>query len=178
LVFAALMTLAAHQPQLRALFPTAVFELFNPNDKTNLAPYRYLHLMVLIILGARFIPIDAPGLRAAIWHPLVKCGQHSLEVFCVGILLAFIGYFILQLAGNGIPAQLLVGAAGIAIMTAVAYYRSWSKRVEKSSHESPVDGKKAPDVIAPLEHPVLRGAGSAAPVARGTDTQRPPLTGA
>jgi hypothetical protein len=30
-------------------------------------------------------------------------------------------------------AQLLVGAAGISIMTAVAYYRSWSKRVETSA---------------------------------------------
>jgi hypothetical protein len=32
---------------------------------------------------------------------------------------------------------LLVGATGIAIMTAVAYYRSWSKRVEKQPHGHP-----------------------------------------
>ena len=38
----------------------------NPNDKTNLAPYRFLHLAIVIILGARFIPIDAPGLHATI----------------------------------------------------------------------------------------------------------------
>ncbi|MCA1545558.1 OpgC domain-containing protein [Bradyrhizobium sp. BRP19] len=175
LIFAAIMTLAAHQPQLRALFAPALFELFNPNDKTNLAPYRYLHLMVLIILGARFIPIDARGLQATILRPLVKCGQQSLEVFCVGILLAFIGYFILQLAGNGILAQLLVGAAGIAIMTAVAYYRSWSKRVEKPSHESPVDGKRAPESTGPLEHLVVRAAGTVPQVACGTGTQQQPL---
>ena len=88
----------------------------------------------MIILGARFIPIDAPGLQAAIWKPLIKCGQQSLEVFAVGIYLSFIGYFVLTTTSDGIIAQLLVGTAGIAIMTAVAYYRSWSKRVEKAAH--------------------------------------------
>jgi hypothetical protein len=117
---------------------------FNPNDKTNLAPYRFLHLAIVITLGARFIPIDAPGLQATIWKPLIKCGQQSLEVFVVGIYLAFIGYFILTTTSDGIFAQLLVGITGIAIMTAVAYYRSWSKRVEKrpGAHAgSPVAGK-------------------------------------
>ena len=88
----------------------------------------------MIILGARFIPIDAVGLQAAIWKPLIKCGQQSLEVFAVGIYLSFIGYFILTTTSDGIIAQLLVGSTGIAIMTAVAYYRSWSKRVEKTAH--------------------------------------------
>ena len=74
------------------------------------------------------------GSRLPIWKPLIKCGQQSLEVFAVGIYLAFIGYFVLTTTSDGIIAQLLVGIAGIAIMTAVAYYRSWSKRVEKSAH--------------------------------------------
>jgi hypothetical protein len=49
----------------------------------------------------------------------------------------FIGYFILETTSNGIIAQLLAGTAGISIMTAVAYYRSWSKRVEKPAHVHP-----------------------------------------
>ena len=134
LLFAAVMTMAAQLPELQRLFPRALFEVFNPNDKTNLAPYRFLHLAVLIILGARFIPMDSAGLQAAIWKPVIKCGQQSLEVFAVGIYLAFIGYFILKTTSDGIIAQLLIGTAGIAIMTAVAYYRSWSKRVEKQPH--------------------------------------------
>ena len=85
LLFAAVMTLAGLLPELQKLLPRVLFEAFNPNDKTNLAPYRFLHLAILIILGARFIPIDAAGLKATIWKPLVKCGQQSLEVFAVGI---------------------------------------------------------------------------------------------
>jgi hypothetical protein len=134
LLFAAVMTLSGLIPELQKLFPRVLFETFNPNDKTNLAPYRFLHLAVLIILGARFIPIDAAGLQAAIWKPLVKCGQQSLEVFAVGIYLSFIGFFVLQMTSSGIIAQLLVGTGGISIMTAVAYYRSWSKRVEKHAY--------------------------------------------
>ncbi|MDP1866499.1 MAG: OpgC domain-containing protein [Bradyrhizobium sp.] len=131
LLFAAAMTLAAHLPEPHAIFPRVLFEAFTPNDKTNLAPYRFLHLAILIIVAVRLIPIDAPGLRAAIWRPLVKCGQQSLEVFCVGIYLSFVASLILQTTSDGIFAQLLAGAGGLAIMTAVAYYRSWSKRMEK-----------------------------------------------
>jgi hypothetical protein len=134
LLFAAAMTLAAHLPELQAIFPRVLFDAFNPNDKTNLAPYRFLHLAIVIVVGVRLIPIDAPGLQAAIWRPLIKCGQQSLEVFCVGIYLAFLASLILQTTSDGMLAQLLVGTAGLAIMTAVAYYRSWSKRVEKSAH--------------------------------------------
>ncbi|MGE9008569.1 OpgC domain-containing protein [Leptospira interrogans] len=134
LLFAAAMTMAAQIPELQRLFPTALFEAFNPNDKTNLAPYRFLHLAILIILGARFIPIDAAGLQASILKPVIKCGQQSLEVFAVGIYLSFIGYFVLRMTHSGVIAQLLVGTGGISIMTAVAYYRSWSKRVEKHAH--------------------------------------------
>ena len=141
LLFAAVMTLAAQLPELQIVFPRALFEAFNPNDKTNLAPYRFLHLAILIILGARFIPIDAPGLQAALWKPLVKCGQQSLEVFAVGIYLSFIGYVVLETTSSGVFAQLLVGATGVSIMTAVAYYRSWSKRIEKTgqghAHQPP-----------------------------------------
>jgi hypothetical protein len=132
LVFALAMTLSAHLPELEKMLPRALFEAFNPNDKTNLAPYRFLHLAVLITLAARFIPIDAQGLQAAIWRPLVKCGQQSLEVFCVGIYLSFIGYFVLRTTSDGLVVQLVVGGTGLAVMTAVAYYRSWSKRVEKT----------------------------------------------
>ena len=134
LLFAAAMTMAAQIPELQRLFTPALFEAFNPNDKTNLAPYRFLHLAVLIILGARFIPIDAAGLQASIWKPVIKCGQQSLEVFAVGIYLSFISYFVLQITSSGVIPQLLVGTGGISIMTAVAYYRSWSKRVEKHAH--------------------------------------------
>ena len=74
--------------------------------------------------------------RQLLWKPVVKCGQQSLEVFSVGIYLSFIGYFVLETTSNGIVVRLLIGAADISVMTAVAYYRSWSKRIEKLAHDA------------------------------------------
>jgi hypothetical protein len=153
LLFAAVMTLSGLMPELQKLSPQALFEAFNPNDKTNLAPYRFLHLVVRIILGARFIAIDAAGLQAAIWKPLVKCGQQSLEVFAVGIYLSFIGYIVLQMTSSGIIAQLLVGTGGISIMTAVAYHRSWSEKHAYGHANQPAVQKPH----APADEPVQPG---------------------
>ena len=131
LLFALVVTLSAQIAGLQRVFPTVLFEAFNPNDKTNLAPYRVVHLASLVLLVVRLIPVDWPGLGWPIFRPLIKCGQQSLEVFCVGVFLSFIAHFVLEKVSDGYFAQLLVGVAGIAIMTGVAYYRSWSKRVDK-----------------------------------------------
>ncbi len=131
LLFALAMTLAGRLPELQDFIPLRLFETFNPNDKTNLAPYRVIHLGILVVLVVRFVPIDWPGLRWPIFAPLIKCGQQSLEVFCVGVFLAFIAHVVLEIISGGVIAQLLVGAAGLAIMTGVAYYRSWSKQIDK-----------------------------------------------
>ena len=85
LVFAPAMTLSAQFPQLQGIFPRRLFEAFNPNDKTNLALYRVVHLLILALLVVQFIPIDWPGLGWPLFRPLIKCGQQSLAVFCVGV---------------------------------------------------------------------------------------------
>jgi hypothetical protein len=131
LLFALVMTLSTQIIELQGILPIDLFEAFNPNDKTNLAPYRVVHLASLVLLVVRLIPLDWPGLAWPIFRPLIKCGQQSLEVFCVGVFLSVIAHFVLEKISDGYIAQLLVGAAGLAIMTAVAYYRSWSKQVDK-----------------------------------------------
>ena len=131
LLFALTITLAAQIAELQRIVPTYLFEAFNPNDKTNLAPYRVAHLACLILLVVRLVPVDWPGLRRPILRPLIKCGQQSLEVFCVGVFLSFIAHFVLETVSDGYIAQMLVGVGGLAIMTGVAYYRSWSKGIDK-----------------------------------------------
>jgi hypothetical protein len=48
-------------------------------------------------------------------------------VFCVGIFLSFVGHFLIEMVSDSISFQILVSLAGIAVMTAVAYYRSGQK---------------------------------------------------
>jgi hypothetical protein len=132
LLFGLVLTLAERIPDLRQFIPNAIDGAFIPNDKTNLAPYRVIHLASLIFIVVSFIPMDWPGLQWPVLKPLIRCGQQSLPVFCVGLFLSFVAHFVLEFGSEGILAQLVVGAAGLWIMTIIAYYRTWSKEVDKS----------------------------------------------
>jgi hypothetical protein len=131
MIFALVMTMAGRFPDFGALFPHWLYAAFNPNDKTNLAPYRFLHFVVIVILVIRFVPKDWPGLEWKVFDPVVVCGQQSLAVFCVGIFLSFVGHFELMMSSGSLFAQIFVSVTGIAIMTIVAYYISWSKKQDK-----------------------------------------------
>ena len=131
LLFALIMTMAGRFPAFGGMFPQWLFSAFNPNDKTNLAPYRFIHFVVIVILVIRFVPKDWPGLEWKVFDPLIVCGQQSLAVFCVGVFLSFVGHFELSMSSGSLFAQLFVSIAGIAIMTTVAYYISWSKKQDK-----------------------------------------------
>jgi len=131
LILAMVMTFAGKFPDFGALFPHWLYETFNPNDKTNLGWYRFLHFVVIVIMAVRFVHKDWPGLEWKIWEPVIKCGQQSLAVFCVGVFLSFVSHFALMLSYGSLLAQIGVSVTGIAIMTVVAYYISWSKKQDK-----------------------------------------------
>jgi hypothetical protein len=131
MLFALVMTMAGRFPTLGGMFPEWLFSAFNPNDKTNLAPYRFIHFVVIVILVIRFVPKDWPGLEWKGFDPIIVCGQQSLAVFCVGVFLSFVGHFELSMSSGSLFAQIFVSVAGIAIMTTVAYYISWSKKQDK-----------------------------------------------
>jgi hypothetical protein len=131
LIFAMAMTMAGKFPDFGAVFPHWLYETFNPNDKTNLAPYRFLHFVAIVILVIRFVPKDWPALEWRGFDPVIVCGQQSLAVFCVGVFLSFVGHFELMMSSGSLFAQIFVSVTGIAIMTIVAYYISWSKKQDK-----------------------------------------------
>ncbi|MCP3412705.1 OpgC domain-containing protein [Bradyrhizobium pachyrhizi] len=131
MIFALIMTMAGRFPDFGAMFPDWLYSAFNPNDKTNLAPYRFLHFVVITVLVIRFIPKDWAALEWKVFDPLIVCGQQSLAVFCVGVFLSFVGHFELSMSSGSLFAQIFVSISGIAIMTIVAYYISWSKRQDK-----------------------------------------------
>jgi hypothetical protein len=128
LVFAFVVTMATHHPGLGNLLPDWISEPFDPNDKTNLAPYRVLHLLALAVVVTRFLPADSPILQWRILTPLIKCGRNSLQVFCIGIVLSFCAHAAIELSLNSLWIQIFVGGTGVLLMTAGAYYRSRSRQ--------------------------------------------------
>ena len=66
-------------------------------------------------------------------RPLILCGQHSLEIFCLGVFLAFAGHFVLAEISGGAALHFVISVAGILIMTAAAWLFSWYKHVADKS---------------------------------------------
>lgn len=131
LVLALLITLSDELVPLARMIPSWLSSPFLPNDKTNLGPARILHFLALAVLVTRVLPREWPGLKSWWLRPLITCGRHSLEVFCVGIFLSFVAHFLLELISSSLFAQALLGMSGVGIMTVVPTYRSWSKQLEK-----------------------------------------------
>lgn len=147
--FALVMTMAGRFPELERMFPAWLFDAFNPNDRTNLAPYRFLHFIVLAFFVTQLVPKDWHGLGWPIFKPIIKCGQQSVAVFCVGVFLSFAAHFLLILSSDSLLAQIFVSVSGIAIMTLVAYYISWSKQQDSPPRTSPIDARSSPAEMAP-----------------------------
>jgi hypothetical protein len=128
LAFALVMTMAGRFPEFGRMLPGWLFDAFNPNDEVNLAPYRVLHFMVVAFLVTRLMSRDWRGLQWTIFKPMILCGQQSLSAFCAGVFLSFAGHFFLVTSSGSLAEQIFVSVSGVAILTLVASYISWSKR--------------------------------------------------
>lgn len=113
-----------------AVPPLFVKELW-PVDKNDLAPIRLVTFFALVILVAAHVPRSARFLASRAARPLVLCGQQSLEIFCLGILLSALGHFILAQYDPAIQVQLAVNVAGIAIMFGTAKMIDWYKIMDR-----------------------------------------------
>jgi hypothetical protein len=133
LVFAFLITLTWYHEPLARYVPLWLSDRLYPIDKTNLDVLRFAHFLALAAVTVRFIPRDWPALKWPILQPAIQCGQHSLEIFCLGVFLAFAGQFIISEWSGGPFVQTVISVLGIAIMIAVASLLTWYKRMEGRS---------------------------------------------
>jgi len=133
LVFAFLITLTWYYESLARFVPLWLSDRLYPVDKTNLDVLRFAHFLALAAVTVRFVPRDWPALKWRILQPAIQCGQHSLEIFCLGVFLAFAGQFIISEWSGGPLIQVAISVLGISIMIAVASLLTWYKRIEGRS---------------------------------------------
>jgi hypothetical protein len=127
LCFAAFIALSWHYNGLERLIPDIVARQIYPIDKTNVDILRFLHFLAIAWFVRLAIPPHASFLRWRIMEPLRRCGEHSLQIFCVGTFLALSAEIIDAHFDGSILSQLVVSIAGIVIMTAFAYAATWFK---------------------------------------------------
>ncbi|WP_126402237.1 OpgC domain-containing protein [Blastochloris tepida] len=130
LVVSFAVVLTWYVPAWTAFVPKGLAEWMYPIDKTNLDALRLLHFFALAVLTVRVVPRDWPPLRAPWLQPVMLCGRHSLEIFCLGVFLAFAAHFVIVEINDGVAMQVAVSAAGIALMVLVAALMSWFKQIE------------------------------------------------
>jgi hypothetical protein len=127
LVFAFCVTLTWHVPRLNVFMPRWLESWMYPINKTDLDVLRFIHFLALAAITVHFIPANWPGLKSRWLRPVIRCGQHSLEIFCLGVFLAFAGHFVLAEVSGGAWMHFFVSVAGIVIMSAAAALFSWYK---------------------------------------------------
>jgi hypothetical protein len=130
-------------------FPAILLKQLWPINKTNLAPIRLVHFLALAIV---IVHLVSPGSRFLRWRaswPIIMCGQQSLQIFCLGILLSVLGHFVLTESSGGLPIQLAVNVVGFALMIGTAALITWYRAMERS-----------PDVLPNPVQPAVRPLGS------------------
>ncbi|MCA6100598.1 OpgC domain-containing protein [Bradyrhizobium australafricanum] len=133
LLFALTIVSSSDIPALAQMMPSGLSEMLPPNDREDVAPHRILHFLTLTFLFTWLVPRDWEYLRSHALQPIIKCGEEWLAVFCAGVFLSFAAHLILITGPYSLARQVAVSIAGIAAMTAVAYYVSWSKQQDGKS---------------------------------------------
>jgi hypothetical protein len=142
LLFAFAITLTWYNDSLARFVPAWLSDWMYPIDKTNLDVLRFAHFLALAAVMVRFVPRDWPALKSPLLQPAIVCGQHSLEIFCLGVFLAFAGQFVISEWSGGPLIQTGISLLGILIMIATASLISWYKVIEG---RSPTSRVKTPD---------------------------------
>jgi len=109
-------------------FPAFFLRQLWPVNKGNLAPIRLVSFFALFVLVAHWVPPQARFLRAAAARPVVLCGSHSLEIFCLSILLSALGHFLMSEIATGLSMQVAVNVVGVCAMCLTAALLDWYRR--------------------------------------------------
>jgi hypothetical protein len=108
-------------------FPAILLKELWPISKSSLSPVRLVSFFAMVVIVAVLIPSGATFLRSRAARPVVLCGQQSLEIFCLGILLSALGHFALSEYDSAIVIQLVVNLVGILVMCLTAGMINWYK---------------------------------------------------
>jgi hypothetical protein len=119
LLFSLVVALSWRIKPLEALIPQALAKLY-PLDKSNLDPLRLLHFLAIAVLAAWFVPRNWRVLMTPVMRCAICCGQNSLPIYCLGVLLAFAGHMALFNISDGLAMQMAVSLVGVAAMIAAA----------------------------------------------------------
>jgi hypothetical protein len=120
LALSLIIALSSSIKSLEPPVPQTLTNLLFPMDKSNLGPLRVLHFLALAILAVRFVPHTWRGLMTPVMRGAMRCGENSLPIYCLGVLLALASHVALLDISDGLPMQIALSLGGILMMIVAA----------------------------------------------------------
>jgi hypothetical protein len=114
-----------------ALMPTFLSELIYPISKTDLSPLRLLHFIALVYVIAKLLPASHAWLDNWPAQQTCRMGRYSLEVFCLGVLLAPLADMANALSGDIWQMRVITGLLGLGLMLLMSNFLELNKRLGK-----------------------------------------------
>ena len=131
LAFSLAIALSWQIKALEGFIPDAVSKLIYPIYKSHLAPVRLLHFLALAVVISRLTPPEWHGLMKPVMTAIIRCGENSLAIYCLGVLLSLIGHVVLTKFFGTIAMQAAVSIAGIVLMIIAATLMTWEAKVDR-----------------------------------------------
>jgi len=85
-----------------------------------LVPQALLHFISLAILAVWLVPRNWQGLTTRVMRAAIRCGENSLAIYCLGVLLALASHIALLNVSDEFSMQIALSFAGILVMIAAA----------------------------------------------------------
>lgn len=129
LTFSLIVALGWQVKALNGFLPDPVSKVIYPIDKSNLDPLRLLHFLALMLVLVRLMPKDRTRLCSRSWTAIIRCGENSLAIYCLSVLLSFLGHVALERLMGGVLAQIAISMAGIAFLAVAATLMTWAAKL-------------------------------------------------
>jgi hypothetical protein len=132
IVAAGVITLSSRWPEIHdALMPPLLNNLLYPISKTDLSPVRLLHFLAVAYVTAKLLP-DTGWTQNWMARQCSRMGRFSLEVFCLGVLLAPLADMVNALTDDAFAMQIFTALAGAGLMGLLAVWLEFNKRLTRS----------------------------------------------
>ncbi|MEX5554061.1 OpgC family protein [Pseudomonas pergaminensis] len=128
---AGVITLSWRWPEIHdAWMPAALSNWLYPISKTDLSPVRLVHFLALAYVTAKLLP-GAGWTQNRVAGEICRMGRYSLEVFCLGVVLAPLADMINAMANDAVAMQLTTAVIGALLMAGLAAWLELIKRLDR-----------------------------------------------
>jgi hypothetical protein len=131
LAFSLVVTLSWQIKPLEGFIPDPLSKLIYPIDKSHLSPLRLAHFISLAIVVVRLTPRHWQGVPKPLITAMIRCGENSLAMYCISVLLSFVGFVILTQLSGTFAMDTVVSIIGIVLMSVVATLLAWESKLDR-----------------------------------------------